>query len=47
LLRKSIVDTGQRASTAAGLSFLIQDMCQCGVLKKSTLIQGLGVFAVH
>jgi hypothetical protein len=47
LLRKSIVDIGQRATPAAGLSIHIQDVCQRGSVNKSTYIQWLVNFAMH
>jgi hypothetical protein len=41
------MDVGQRASTAAGLSSPIQNMCQRDTLIKDKDFQCLGTFAVH
>jgi hypothetical protein len=44
---ESIVDVGQRASPAAGLSFPIQNMCQRKRPENPNTIQSIGIFALH
>jgi hypothetical protein len=41
------MDEGQRASPAAGLEFIIQNMCQCGFFLKISYIQLVAYIALH
>jgi len=40
-------ELGQQASAAAGLSFPIQNVCQCSNVRNSQLFQLFGIFALH